>query len=641
LEGPRDPRLREVDDLRQQLRSLGYLDAGVDRFVLAAAERRRPPLTIAWLASVRIGAIAALLLGPAAALGVAARVPGLITGARDGFAVAAYLGLLFGGASTLAAFAISLAAWLLVRRPAIRDRRRGLALGAGAAFTLGCLAYLTLWWDASTFGERAAGWRSIWTVIPLAYAAAVSLLLGHLVTVTTLVVTVSRTGAAAPQHGVPGSSRRVMAAAGVLTFAGALLLFGLTSRTDRSSDSPPPLTVVSAGVRVRVVAIDGFDRRIARRLADAGRVPALAALLDGATTAIDLGDTRDPARAWTTIATGQPPEVHAVHSLETRRVAGVQGSFAGGARTGLAQALDAVTDLLRLTRPSVASGNERRVKTLWEVATAAGLRTSVVNWWATWPAPAGAGLVVSDRATLRLERGGALDAEIVPPGTYDSLRANWPALRTEAAAHASRVSAAAEMSALLRRSAELDALQVAISREVASPSADLTCVYLPGLDLVQHALFSGADAMAATPSAAAERLAALDEYYVLLDGLLAPAVQGVGNDLLVVVTGPGRVTEPAPGMLLARGPIANARLRDGSAGAVDVMPTILHVLGVPLSRELPGRALVEMLAPGFARRYPLRDVSTYGAPDANRSERRGQPLDQEMIDRLRSLGYVR
>ena len=39
----RDPRLREVDDLRQRLRSLGYLDAGVDRFVLApAAGGRRP-----------------------------------------------------------------------------------------------------------------------------------------------------------------------------------------------------------------------------------------------------------------------------------------------------------------------------------------------------------------------------------------------------------------------------------------------------------------------------------------------------------------------------------------------------------------------------------------------------------------------
>ena len=55
-------------------------------------------MAIAWLASVRIGVLAALLLGPAAAIGVGARVPGLVTGPRDGFVVAAYLGLLFGAA---------------------------------------------------------------------------------------------------------------------------------------------------------------------------------------------------------------------------------------------------------------------------------------------------------------------------------------------------------------------------------------------------------------------------------------------------------------------------------------------------------------------------------------------------------------
>jgi arylsulfatase A-like enzyme len=72
-----------------------------------------------------------------------------------------------------------------------------------------------------------------------------------------------------------------------------------------------------------------------------------------------------------------------------------------------------------------------------------------------------------------------------------------------------------------------------------------------------------------------------------------------------------------------------------------VMPTILQALGVPLSRELAGRPLLELFAAEFARRYPVRHVSTYGVPSAARAERGGQPLDQEMIDRLRSLGYVR
>ena len=77
-----------------------------------------------------------------------------------------------------------------------------------------------------------------------------------------------------------------------------------------------------------------------------------------------------------------------MHGIETRRVAGVQGSIAAGGGA-LARDLRAATDLLRLTQPSVASRDERRAKTFWEVAEDAGLRTAVVNWWATWPAPAG------------------------------------------------------------------------------------------------------------------------------------------------------------------------------------------------------------------------------------------------------------
>jgi arylsulfatase A-like enzyme len=82
-------------------------------------------------------------------------------------------------------------------------------------------------------------------------------------------------------------------------------------------------------------------------------------------------------------------------------------------------------------------------------------------------------------------------------------------------------------------------------------------------------------------------------------------------------------------------------LKDGSARPTDVMPTVLHALGIPISRELAGRPAVEMFSAAFAQRSPVREVSTYGSPAAGRAPRTGQPLDQEMIDRLRSLGYVR
>ena len=88
--------------------------------------------------------------------------------------------------------------------------------------------------------------------------------------------------------------------------------------------------MVPAGLRLRVIAIDGFDARIFEELSTSGRLPALTATVLGTRARLEprAGDAGDPARVWTTVATGQPPDVHGVQGLETRRVAGMQGSVA-------------------------------------------------------------------------------------------------------------------------------------------------------------------------------------------------------------------------------------------------------------------------------------------------------------------------
>ncbi len=554
-----DPR---IDELRQRLRSLGYLDAGVDRFVLGPARATRRPTVIALLASLRVGAIAALLLGPAAALGLSARVPGLVTGPRDALVVAIYLGAFFGAAMTAAALVTSLLVSWVSRHSGggLARRETWLARAAGGLVTLLCLIYLTLWWQTVIAG---LGWSApLWTLSALALAAAMSLLLGHAVGVASSAVTLAAAGdEGGGTERRPGSSGRpwpTTIAAGALAFAGAALL--LTWSADSTREAAPArdaLTVIPAGLRLRVIAIDGFDARIFEELSSSGRLPALTATLDNTRVRLEPrpGDAGDPARVWTTVATGQPPDVHGVQGLETRRVAGVQGSVAIAQPSPLGRAIRGATDLVRLTRPAIASGTERRAKTFWEVAAEAGLRTSVVNWWATWPARPDAGIVLSDRATLRLERGGPLDAEIAPASLYESLSQRWPEIKARATAQAASALDLPEdetTRATLLRSAELDAIQLALLSEVATPVTDLSVVYLPGLDIAQHTLL-GDDRTGLSASTLAARLNALEAYYSALDRLLAPFLTPAPDELVLVVTEPGRVGGDAGARVSARG----------------------------------------------------------------------------------------
>jgi arylsulfatase A-like enzyme len=92
--------------------------------------------------------------------------------------------------------------------------------------------------------------------------------------------------------------------------------------------------------------------------------------------------------------------------------------------------------------------------------------------------------------------------------------------------------------------------------------------------------------------------------------------------------------------MAARGALA-ASQGTASGQAADVAPTVLHALGVPISRELAGAPLDGIFSGAFRKRFPVREVESYGRRAAPTELRKGQPLDQEMIERLRSLGYVR
>jgi hypothetical protein len=638
MQPPDDSR---VDDLRKQLRALGYLDAGVDRFVLSPATSARRPSVIAILASLRVGLLAAALLGPAAAIGIRTRLPGLVTGAQDAMVVALYLGVLFGVAAMVFSFVASM---LVARFAGTEDtpRARFVSRIAGTVVAVGCLTYLTLWWRSA---NAELIWTSPgWTSLALMVAVVVSLLLGHAVSITTFAVAAARHPLAAAVE-PSRSSRRLVLAAGVFAFAAAAGLLVLAAPRDAIPSEPPRLAVVSPGVRVRVIAIDGFDPAVFDSLRAAGRVPTLARVFSGTQARLDASDTRDPARVWTTIATGQPPDVHGVRSLETRRVAGMGGSVASGEERGVGRAVRGATDLLRLTRPSIASGDELRAKTFWDVAAEAGLRVVVVNWWATWPAGSSgstAPVILSDRATLRLERGGALDAEIAPKEIYDKLRADWPVIKERAASAATTLAPSStdpSIAAALRRSAELDALQVLLLNAVGNDDADLVAVYLPGLDIAQHTLLGAGDSV--PPSMLAARLDAVRAYYGYLDSTIGSLLSGLDNELVFFVTQPGRVASRSAGTFAAAGRLSSAAESAISARSTDIAPTVLHALGVPVSRELPGRPLTGLFSESFVNKFPVRDVSTYGPRRVSGSIREGQPLDDEMIERLRSLGYVR
>jgi predicted AlkP superfamily phosphohydrolase/phosphomutase len=82
-----------------------------------------------------------------------------------------------------------------------------------------------------------------------------------------------------------------------------------------------------------------------------------------------------------------------------------------------------------------------------------------------------------------------------------------------------------------------------------------------------------------------------------------------------------------------------AALRD--ARIVDVAPTVLHLVGLPIPDDMDGRVLEEVMEEGFLRASPVRYVGG-DAPEASGPAEEGYSSEDTAVieERLKSLGYI-
>ena len=406
---------------------------------------------------------------------------------------------------------------------------------------------------------------------------------------------------------------------------------------------------------MRLIAIDGFDPSLFDTLSAAGELPALTSALRGAGRA-PRPDDEDAAagrrRSGAAVdhhrdrAAGQRARRAKPRDATGRRACAA--SCTPATIRPPARLLGVSTDLLRLTRPAVASGTERQR----EDVLGGGRRRRAAHGRSSTGGRRGRrvstnGVVLSDRATLRLEHGGPLDAEIAPAALYQRLQARWPALRDQrrSAGRGGAGTACAgrrRPAAMLRRSAELDAMALVLAGAVSEPT------HRPG-----RGLPAGPRHRAARAAGHDARLA------VGIGGLgAARASSAITSRSTRCVSGRSdrglrrnrdgghragtRGDCGREGRLRSAAAATNAAPRD-RASATDVArhgALCAGRAGQPSAQ--PARPLVEPV------RRPCVHRAT-GAPRDHLRPRRaaalaarnGQPLDQEMIERLRSLGYVR
>ena len=338
--------------------------------------------------------------------------------------------------------------------------------------------------------------------------------------------------------------------------------------------------------RVAIFAIDGADWELISELSADGRIPNIRALAQGGTTASlqTIQPTVSPL-VWTTAATGLPPDRHGV------------------------------LDFTEQKRPPDAA--TRRAPALWDIAEAFGRPTVVVNWWTSWP-PRMDGPVTFDTPVTMLP--GAIDPAALRPRIASQIVDP----RTIGFGQVGRFLniTAAEFDEAAARGGPADPVnvfrdvlaktwtdhRVAISLYQHRDPMVMMMSY-EGTDTVNH-LFSPyhppyREGMSQTEYR--KYWPAVANYYSEVDRMIGEWMKVLTADTTVVImsahgfrwgqkrprTSPvGRsalADHRNPGVFIAYGNHVAANRGNHAISIYDVVPTVLSLLGLPKSVEMPGK----------------------------------------------------
>ncbi len=446
--------------------------------------------------------------------------------------------------------------------------------------------------------------------------------------------------------------RRGTAPSGVLLVTTMALSVVVPLTLRGSSPAPPapaPATAIRPvtgddvpGGRVVVLAVDGASLDHISLAVAAGRLPNFGRLLDSGASAY-LATLR-PTQAepiWTTVATGRMPQTSGVRAA-ARYVARDDGPRVDVLPDYIYSQAMVRYGFLRAephTPDSMAS------MPLWRILSDRGIRVGVVGWPLTHPAPLLRGYVVSDVLHRVDDARFALDgaSAVSPPSLWTAVAAAR-ALPLAPDPHgvlakAGRLPRGSDADGRVDPApVQADSLHLRLLDTIeASRPSRFVALRLPGLDAVAHYFLRYATPEEFGDVTEAEREAfgtVLDDYYGVLDAVVGRLHDSLGpDDLVLVVSGHGiepltpvkRILERfvgddqlsgtherAPdGFVLAMGPAVQAGRRERGSIA-DIAPTVLYFLGLPIGRDMDGRARTDFFTPAFTAPRPATFIPSYG-----------------------------
>lgn len=404
--------------------------------------------------------------------------------------------------------------------------------------------------------------------------------------------------------------------------------------------------------RVLLIGWDAADWKVINPLLERGELPALQRFMDEGAwgNLATLHPILSP-MLWTSIATGKRPQKHGIHGF-IEPLSDGQGVRASTSTT-------------------------RTCKAVWNIASQSGLRTNAISWFCSHPAEPINGVCVSEMfdhvKNETRDEWALLDDTVHPPELAETM--------AEYRLHPSDV-LSEQLLPFVPKAAQVDqekdhrlaGLAVLISKMVNAHSAatwamehkpwDLMCVYNQAIDHFCHNFMQyhppKLPGISETDFELYQNVIA--SCYRFHDMMLARMMELAGSDTTVVICSdhgfhsdhlrpgtsakvPGGAAQwhREYGIVCLRGPDIQTGSQVYGASILDIVPTVLTLLGLPVANDMDGNPMVSALKPSL--RKSIKRIDTWEDVSGNAGmhppEKRDDPFGSaEAIQQLVDLGYI-
>jgi predicted AlkP superfamily phosphohydrolase/phosphomutase len=406
-----------------------------------------------------------------------------------------------------------------------------------------------------------------------------------------------------------------------------------------------PLEDTPAARKLTIIGIEGASMSYVLPAVAEGKLPNFARLIEGgASGAMRTLYPNESLAVWTSMATGKLPRQHGLKGFYRYRFPAVEPPFNLRPR-----GLDFRTlERLGMVDRSAVTSSLRRTQPFWSILSRFGVEVGLLRWWGSYPADEVNGFVVSEyfHRQVREHFDPRLPHLTYPENLFERYASQvvFPEdIQEETLSRFVDETVTVpgdtfpwrkELSQALADDATYHRIGTRLREEM---NPDVFAIYYFGLDGIGHYFtrFDQPERFGDVSDAEIRKYGrVVESYYRYLDTLLGEYLSRRSPDeTIVVVSGHGmdplpltrRIIEPfkgnrflsgyhessPDGLLILQGPGIAPGVKIQGASVLDLTPTLLYLMGLPLGQDMDGTLLTDVLEQELMRSQPVTFISSY------------------------------